>query len=148
MAIKYYIDEENKTVVAVLKGTMFDAHKTIMKCVGRSEESFFGCTPTWNTLIPDSFTGKAKCSEHDVWDVEIGKAVAKQKCLEKYYKAKDNAIFKWYENARMKMSKMDALIFDIEESRKFSRRKREAIENLIEARYILNETIKKYQDLI
>ena len=145
MAVKYYIDEKNRTVIAVLKGTRFDAHKTIMKKVGRCEESFFGFTENFNTLIPDSFTGRAKCSESDVWDVEIGKMIAKQKCLEKYYRAKDRAIFTWYKNAQQKMKNMSCLIDDIQKSEKFSEKRKRALENLIEAKFYLDQAVREYE---
>lgn len=145
MAVKYYIDEKNKTVVAVLKGTKFDAHKSIMKKVGRCEESFFGFTDNFNTLIPDSFTGKAKCSENDVFDVEIGKMIAKQKCLEKYYRAKDKVIFTWYKNAKQKMNNMACLVDEIKRSEAFSQKKKKALEDLIEAKFYLDQAMKEYE---
>ena len=65
MAVEYIINEEKRTVVAMLKGTELDAHKAIMRQVGDAEESFFGFNSNWTTLIPDSFTGKAKCDPRD-----------------------------------------------------------------------------------
>ena len=56
MAVEYIINEEKRTVVAMLKRSELDAHKAIMRQVGNAEESFFGFNSNWTTLIPDSFS--------------------------------------------------------------------------------------------
>lgn len=123
MAVEYIINEEKRTVVAILKGTELDAHKAIMRQVGDAEESFFGFNSNWTTLIPDSFTGKAKCDPRDEFSLDEGKKIAKARCMERYYRAKDVAIKTWYKNARVKMGRVEKLVRDIDTARLFKERK-------------------------
>lgn len=136
MAVEYIVNPEKRTVVAILKGTELDAHKAIVRQVGEADESFFGFNSNWTTLIPDCFVGKAKCDPRDEFSIDEGKKIAKARCMEKYYRAKDSAIKQWYKNACVKMKRVERLVKEIDTARLFSQRRKKA------------EAIEKYKSAV
>lgn len=76
--ITYYIDEEKRTVVCKLRGSMFDV----------KENLFFHCEQVdfmHNYWMKDCYVGKAKCSLEDKWDKDTGKRIALCRALVSYY---------------------------------------------------------------
>lgn len=106
--ISYKIDKQKRTVTAKLTKTRFDVVNEISKRLGHNESYvLFGTefrSQLKDVLLPKCFTGKAVCNEKDEFNVDIGKQIAKQKCLDKYYKAKDNAYKNWLERAKHNIS--------------------------------------------
>lgn len=134
MAVEYVINRDKKTVVAILKGTRFDALKSVAKCVDNNYNVSFGTDESgYSILISDMFVGKAKCSDDDVFDESIGKYIAKKKCMEKYYRAKDNAIKQWYSRAKDRMNRVEYFIKKAERSKTFNNQKNIAYENYYKA---------------
>lgn len=85
--IRYYVNEEKKTVAAVIDNCAEDAVADLMD---KFSNSFM---PNLAMLIiPDTLKAKVKCHPDDEWNEEIGKQVAKEKLIKKYNRAKANAI--------------------------------------------------------
>ena len=92
--IKYYsIPSQGKTV-AILRNTEMDAINKMDKLMN----GFDWCLCSRKYLMPQQFRAVVKVHGDDVFDVEAGKNLAKQKLMEKYYKAFD---------ARMAMFRAD-----------------------------------------
>lgn len=104
MSIRYVINEEKRTCVAILEGTQHDAITKINKMC-KSEVRFSDEADIWvydiknsKYAMPNKFVGIAKCSPEDEWDVEIGKSVARKKLLDKYHKELRNREAKFLDN--------------------------------------------------
>ena len=83
--IKYYsIPSQGKTV-AILRNTEMDAINKMGKLMDGFDWGF--CTKKY--LMPQQFRAVVKVHGDDVFDAEEGKKLAKQKLMEKYYKAFD-----------------------------------------------------------
>ena len=98
MAVKYYVDEKNRKTIAVLEGCRWDAINRIRKLT--NGEMYVG---VWSlsrkdiAIMPDVFRAVVTCSEHDEYNVEEGKAQAKQKLMRNYHRAMDKRIAKFKE---------------------------------------------------
>ena len=85
--ITYYIDEEKRTVVCKLRGTMFDVSANLLShCNYVDFENDY--------TMKDCYVGKAKCSPGDKWDKNTGKRIALCRALVAYYKDKDKMFMK------------------------------------------------------
>ena len=49
-------------------------------------------------LLKQRYTGKAKCSPEDLFDVEYGKNLARARMLTKFYADKQKLVLEYYEN--------------------------------------------------
>lgn len=99
--LKFIINEEKRTVVAIATECELDAMKIIFKC---DHPTHILSTVTENIhcdcveedvfvvdeklLMPYSFSAKAKCHPEDTFDVEEGKRIAIKRLHKKYNKAK------------------------------------------------------------
>ena len=98
MAIKYVVNEEKQTVVAILNDCCFDTVKKIDKTFISKSNSFyssFGFNDD-RYRMNNTYKAVAKCSHGDVFDVNTGKKIAKKKVLAKYYKAMDKRMNLFY----------------------------------------------------
>lgn len=89
--ITYYIDEEKRTVVCKLRGSMFDV----------KENLFFHCEQVdfmHNYWMKDCYVGKAKCSPEDKWDKDTGKRIALCRALVSYYDDKHKVFNQAYKD--------------------------------------------------
>ena len=84
--MKFFVNEEKRTVVAIVDKCLSDFRNRISKnpffeilCVA---DDYKG--GEW-TFMNESYKGIAKCHPNDVFDVEIGKEIAKNRALRKYY---------------------------------------------------------------
>ena len=84
MAFRYFINEEKRTIVAVLDNCEGDLGERIRKVLKRHNTNFRYYES--KTEMPDVFRGKARCNPQDTWDEAIGKKLAKERALEKYEK--------------------------------------------------------------
>jgi hypothetical protein len=99
MAIRYIVNEKDRIVVAILNNcsrdaihaanawtgsNTWDCHNRIDVCVHYDNKY----------LIPDKFTGIAKCSTEDAWDENVGKQIARDRVLNKYHKSLNKAVRK------------------------------------------------------
>lgn len=94
--IHYHVNEEKGVVVAVLEGVEYDA---IVLLMGKNEYlSYFSRWPRIQPfMLKDKYVGKAKCMERDVFNIEVGKELAKERLLLKYYKDLYKAFEKFFE---------------------------------------------------
>lgn len=84
--MKFFVNEEKRTVVAIVDNCLSDFRNRI------SKNPFFEILYVaddykggeW-TFMNESYKGIAKCHPNDVFDVEIGKEIAKNRALRKYY---------------------------------------------------------------
>jgi hypothetical protein len=86
--ITYHINEEKRTVVAVLHTNPLEVALEISNI---AEKSFnnnlrFVIPYDTNLYIKDTYKGKAVCHKDDEWDVEKGKRIAKFKALHSFMK--------------------------------------------------------------
>lgn len=89
MAIKYVVNEEKRSVTAILEGTKFD-------CVNRINNKLHNTgweIEKWSVpekyIMPNKFVATVHCDERDEFDVEFGKSRAKKIVLDNYYKSMD-----------------------------------------------------------
>lgn len=84
----YYVDEKKKIVVCKLTD-----------CAGALICDL--CKRNWpgheELLIEDTFVGKAKCSDDDVFDVEKGKKIAFKRAYAKLTRAKQRTLRRFHE---------------------------------------------------
>ena len=86
--INYNVDEKNGIVEATISGCEND----VINSVNKALRAAGFCKLNVDCLkIPDSFKAKAKCHPEDTFDVEVGKALAKQRLLDKYHGARVKA---------------------------------------------------------
>ena len=91
--VTYIIDEENRTVKAVIKNLKWDAVNSIFRIFIKEGIQF---CPTKENVLNSSYSATAKCSEKDEFDVEKGKLIARRKAIVKYNKAKAAKMQKVY----------------------------------------------------
>ena len=94
MAIKYFVDEQNKKTVAVLDGCQWDAVNHIQKTLRRGNmyDALLSYRPY---LMPDTLRAVVTCSELDKYDIEEGKRQAKKKLMQHYSKSIEKHIKKY-----------------------------------------------------
>ena len=98
--VTYIIDEENRTVKAVIRNLKWDALNTIFRLFIKEGIQF---CPTEENVLNNTYSATAKCSEKDEFDVEKGKLIARRKAIIKYNKAKVAKMQKVYD----KLSKVE-----------------------------------------
>lgn len=92
---RFYVNEEKKTVVCVIPDTkrillrFIDDHMS-SKDVNLSD----AINGLWSSgkfidqlKLPNSFMGKAVCSDEDTWDEEVGRMIAFSRAKDKCYKS-------------------------------------------------------------
>lgn len=94
--IHYHVNEKKGVVVAVLEGVEYDAMDLLM-----GKNKYLGYLSTWPRIQPfmlkDKYVGKAKCMKGDVFDIKVGKELAKKRLLFKYYRDLNKAFENFYE---------------------------------------------------
>lgn len=90
--IRYYIDEEKRTVVAVMDDCEYDAIDVLQK-MGIRKITHDGYNMD-KFMMNTSYRGKAKCSPDDEWNEEYGMALARNRMLENYYRGRSMALMK------------------------------------------------------
>lgn len=84
--MKFFVNEEKRTVVAIIEYCRDDFRNRISKNpfynVLYVVEDYKSGEWTW---MQDSYKGIAKCSPQDEFDVEIGKTIAANRALRRYY---------------------------------------------------------------
>ena len=94
--IKYEIDEEKRTVIAVLECSSDDANIVFQSaCIKYGKGVGFGSmVPAYRTKyqIKSEYVGKSKCHPDDVFDVEFGKRLALLRAKDKYLRAMNDRL--------------------------------------------------------
>lgn len=89
--VTYVIDEEARTVKAIIKNTKYDAINSI-----RRASKNIGVNLNDSFLLRSTYIGTAICSENDNFDVKTGMLIARKKAIIKYNKAKVSKMNKFY----------------------------------------------------
>ena len=97
MAIKYYPVPEKRQIIAVMTNTQEDALNKIRKTMHETGFAFFGRSLNEydKYMMPDTFKVILTCNEHDVYDVEEGKKIAKQKLMRNYRQSLNKRLAKF-----------------------------------------------------
>jgi predicted AlkP superfamily phosphohydrolase/phosphomutase len=88
MAIKYYTNPEKQETYAVLSNCQWDAINRINKYMG-DDWIFLNAT---KYMMPRTFKAKVRCSAEDTYDESVGRKMAKEKVMKKYYKCFDRKL--------------------------------------------------------
>lgn len=89
MAIKYIINEEKRTVTAILEGTKFDCINHINKKLRDTKWEIDKWDAPKEYMMPEKFVATVHCDERDEFDVEFGKKRAKKIVLDNRRKSMD-----------------------------------------------------------
>lgn len=91
--ITYIIDREKRTVAAYMEHCKYDVFYSISNILKSDfwDMSDLGCLRYDNYMIANTYRGKAKCAPEDAWNVEEGMRIARNRLLEKYWKARHKA---------------------------------------------------------
>ena len=87
-SIKYYINEEKKTVVAKaenLYGLAFEVVREVMKKYKWIDEYNFAAELLRKFKVPMELTAKARCSDLDIYDEDHGMELSRARLLLKIY---------------------------------------------------------------
>ena len=96
MAIKYFVNEDKRQVIGVLSNCRFDAINKIEKMIADTEFCF---CPSEKYVMPSEFRAVVQCDERDEFDPEVGKKIAKERILDRYYPALDKRVNKFFDAA-------------------------------------------------
>lgn len=100
--IEYYVNEEKKTVTAVLTGVrqemsnMFEKKFTNAGFSARRDTWILGGTEALSDVmkfIPDKLVATATCAPEDEFDVEFGCSLARMRLIEKLYKYRERVSY-------------------------------------------------------
>lgn len=100
MRLRYIVDKEHGVVVCIGECSEFD----LMKDLGilNKDYSNIDDVPIQEFItysISSSFKGVAKLADGDIWDEQLGKDIAREKCFAKYNSAKKHKVEKLIEQA-------------------------------------------------
>lgn len=107
--IVYLINQEERTIVAVLEGTAYDVLQQLNKRVaagiglGLKQRGYGGLG------LKDTYKGIAKCHPNDLWDEEVGREIAKQRALAKYRRHRVRVLSEWLQTAEQRLSEIASL---------------------------------------
>lgn len=102
--IRYSINEEKRTIVAYRIGIEEDLVDKIGRNVTWPDFDFTKCL-----ILPEKIVAKAKCHIDDVWDVEVGKKIARDRLGRIYRKLARNACDKYMVKIKRHLNKMHDL---------------------------------------
>ena len=100
--IEYYVNEEKKTVTAVLTGvrkemsSMFEKKFANAGFSARRDTWFLGGIEALSDamkFIPDKLVATATCAPEDDFDVEFGCSLARMRLIEKLYKYRERVSY-------------------------------------------------------
>ena len=106
--IKYFVNEEERKVVAVLENTRWDAYHKICKMI---RDTDFCVAPHDKYMMHSSYRAVVTCDERDDFDVKTGKKIAKERVLEHYYAALDKRVDKF----QVALLAMNGCVFETSE---------------------------------
>lgn len=109
---KFYVDEEARIVVCVIPDTSRMIYEFVWDNFNWGDISISDAIETSlrrKLKMPHCFIGKARCSEEDNWDVELGKMIAFSRAKDKCYKS-------FFKRANMLVQALDGRLGDMIES--------------------------------
>ena len=116
--VKYFVNEEKRTVVAVLEGT-----ECLFTDFMYENDGPLPCRDYYELddrySLPNRFVGIAKCSVNDEWNEQLGKLIAFDrlkekvnnsfiKCANKYVRDIDNNINTFFRNTKAYLDKLES----------------------------------------
>ena len=115
MRLRYIVDKEHGVVVCIGECSEFD----LMKDLGILDKdcSNIDDIPLQELLayfLSSSFKGVAKLADGDVWDEQLGKDIAREKCFAKYNSAKKRKVERLIEQAKSVLEVLNSLKEDYE----------------------------------
>ena len=110
MRLRYIVDKEHGVVVCIGECSEFD----LMKDIGVLDKdcSNIDDIPLQELLaysLSSSFKGVAKLADGDVWDEQLGKDIAREKCFAKYNSAKKHKVERLIEQAKSVLEVLNSL---------------------------------------
>lgn len=87
MAIEYVVNEEKRSVTAILRGTKFDAVNRINNRLRDTDWEIDPCGALDKFLMPDKFVATVKCDERDTFNEQFGRGRAKKIVMDNYHKS-------------------------------------------------------------
>lgn len=106
---KFYVDEEARTVVCVIPDTK-DMVLDFLTDHARFSDFDLDFGTEWKLknelLMPNSFMGKAVCSEEDEWDEDTGRLIA-------YSRARNKCYTSFFKRANAYVQALDRRLGDI-----------------------------------
>ena len=82
--ITYNVDKKNKVVVAKLTGCHNDVNVEFTKRFLKNDSlSTIECYPTREMNLRNQYVGKCRFEENEPFDAELGKQIARERCLKK-----------------------------------------------------------------
>lgn len=118
--IEYYVNEEKKTVTAVLTGVrkemsrMFEKKFTNAGFSALRDDWFIdgvGALPDVMKFIPDKLVATATCAPEDDFDVEFGCSLARMRLIEKLYKYRERVSY----DLAVKVGMLQCVLMDYSE---------------------------------
>ena len=94
MAIKYFVNEEKRQVIGLLNNTKWDAIKKIHNMMYGTDFWLSNCN---KYMLPREFKVIVQCDPSDEFDVEVGKKIAKQRILDRYYASLDKRVNQFFD---------------------------------------------------
>lgn len=97
--IEYIVNEEKRTVVAMIRGFQKELRRLYSKYgMGNSYEWNGALSPVCRKIerLPDVYRSVVKCDLRDEFDIEVGKKKAKERLLLKVNLARENYLFDIY----------------------------------------------------
>jgi hypothetical protein len=109
--IKYFINEDKKQVIGVLEDTRWDAVNKINKMI---RDTDFCVVASEKYMMPDKFKAIVQCDPADEFDPEVGKKIAKERIMSRYYPALDKRVGKFFDAALVLNGKVFETPWDCE----------------------------------
>ena len=104
--IKYFVNEDERKIVAVLENTRWDAYNKICKMV---RDTDFCIVPKDKYMMHAAYRSVVTCNPADTFNIEVGKQIAKKRVLEHYYEALDRRV----DEFRNSVLVMNGKVFEI-----------------------------------
>ena len=122
MSIRYIINEENKTVTAIMEKTAKDAINAANSWTGWNSWRYGGAITTCVSnqskyLMPNKFVAVARCSDGDTWDENTGVKIAQQRVLYKYHKSFNKAVRKINADIKAEADRFNARVMKLRDEK-------------------------------
>ncbi len=93
---KFYVNEDERVVVCVIQNTKYMFEDYVCDHFRWKDFDIGYLLPSNTYEMPDSFMGKAVCSENDEWNEDLGRKIAfsraKDKCYRSFFKRANSLI--------------------------------------------------------
>lgn len=88
MKVKYFINEEKRTITALLELEDTERHEVIHYGYDVGVNFVASKAVIANLILHRTYTGVVTCLPEDTWDVDYGKTIARRKAYGKYLMAR------------------------------------------------------------